>query len=140
MRVVLNIVAFGLLIGGGGALVAAQPQVSSPLDTELEAALIVAAQELNRTLPQKLDPSTTLIRVSTSGLTWTYHYNLTERATPAQVVSFFTANGFVKSCADPDMRSLMSGGVTYSFEYSGPHLAEAVAVDVNDAACIAQGA
>ena len=129
----INAAIFAVLMMGGAAITSQAPEPT------LEEALANVARDMAPTLPQRLDPSTTLVKVSTSGRTWTFHYALTERATREQIVNFFGANGLRKGCADPDMRALMLDGVTYAYEYTSPYVESPVTIAITDEYCRAQG-
>lgn len=116
-------------------VVTAQPGREPP--DPIAAELSQAAAEATREAPQKIDPITTLERVTAEGRRLTYHYRISRRdASDEELREFVRKNGVVSACKNPEMAAAMKDyGVTYRYSYMMPNATQPVVVDATYADC-----
>lgn len=99
--------------------------------------LLQAANEINRSTPQKIDEVTTLASVSTIGRMLTYHYEVSKSGIAApQLREYIRDNAVRSACQDSNMRQAMKvHGVTYRYSYMLPGASEPIEVDATAKKC-----
>jgi hypothetical protein len=112
---------------------ASSDRISSQLTQE--------ANELNKSLPKKVDDVTTLVSASVSGRTFIYNYDVSAKdITPLQLKKFVAENVVKSACDDKSMnRAMKDFDVTYRYSYTLPGISNVTEVDVNFAGCSSVG-
>lgn len=102
--------------------------------------LETAADEINATTPRKLDPFTTLERVSADRLTLVYHYRVDSlEARIDQLRSRVDSTLIPSTCTGPQRRDMQGLGISYSYEYSDGRGGKPFTVTVNERTCEENG-
>ena len=127
MRIFVTILAAMALSG----VAAAQDEDLSPA----EIASVLTQVAANYSLPQSLDPTTTLVDVRAIGLILNFHYTLNEHGSAANLRAFFVRNRVSMICGDENVEWLFGQGVTFRYTYTILDESEPVVIDVNDAVC-----
>ncbi|MFL6846464.1 MAG: hypothetical protein ACJ8ER_16475 [Allosphingosinicella sp.] len=124
----------GPMAGNGSIAADELPTTPNPIlvMTKLEA----AANEINATTPRRLDPFTTLERVSADRLTLVYHYRVDSLDARIDELRRRADSTLIPAtCTGPQRRDMRNLGMSYSYEYSDGGGGRAFTVTVNERTC-----
>jgi hypothetical protein len=97
---------------------------------------VLAQTAAEAIVPQQIDPTTTLVRVSAEGMTLTYHYDVQELGvTEERLGRIFGSKNLPGICNEPDMVFTMQQGVTFRYEWTTPDRPTPWVIEVNEADC-----
>lgn len=110
-------------------------------DDPIHYALLESANELKKSLPQKLDPITLLTDVTVDGRLFTYHYNILRRDGSDNELMKNQGDRLSKDlCSDQDFFEFMKDyEVVYRYRYRMPNSEIPIVIDIDYAQCKAKG-
>ncbi len=95
-----------------------------------------AAEEVNRSPPQKIDDVTMLMGATASGRVFTYQYAVSRHFSEDQLRQFVLKNVIRSACKDPNMQKAMRDyDVTYRYSYNIPKATLPIVVDATFSEC-----
>jgi len=109
---------------------------SVPSSLTVEQEMLGVAVEMNATLPQIVDQITTLERVTVSGRTLTYHYQIEAKAEDrARLEKYLRTDVVPKVCTGTQREEIRSEGVAYVYRYTSKGFADPLQLLVDEALC-----
>ena len=95
-----------------------------------------AGIEMNRNLPQKASPTTTLEKVTTTGRTITYHYTITQITDKVKIRNFVLPSIIDNRCGNDEVRkSIREDGISYTYIYNLVDAKSELEIVLDDALC-----